>query len=90
MKIEKPSLSYIGYPNRYICTVLDEMRECLKNLNFAYFASLIEEVQMLANRMEASLEDKKDIRKLTNDIHKLKAIRKKLKKEVDKLIEKRK
>ena len=47
-------------PNRTVCAVLDEMRKCHKTRNFAYLDSLIEEVQSLANRMEAKLWDQKD------------------------------
>ena len=88
-KTEMPELKYYGCTNRYICTVLGEMRECLKSLNFSYFGSLIEEAQMLANRMEAALEDQKDRKTLLDDINKLKKTRDKLKKEVEKLIENR-
>ena len=88
MKTEMPSLSYIG-PQRYICTALEEMRSCIKNLNFSPMSSLIDEVQILANRMESALECNGDISKLYEDIHKLKDARKKLKKEVKDLIKER-
>ena len=52
--------------NRYICTVLDEMRQCTKNLNFSVLASLIEEAQILSNRMESKLMDVEDL----EDLHK--------------------
>ena len=45
-------LQEIIMANRYLCTVLDEMRECVKTLNFSYLLGLIEEVQTLGNRME--------------------------------------
>lgn len=48
-------------PNRYMCTVLSEMRTCFETRNFAYLPGLIEEAQTLANRMEASLGDKRDV-----------------------------
>jgi len=88
IKTKMPDLSYIG-PQRYVCTVLDEMRECTKKLNFSPLSSLIEEVQILVNRMEAALESKKDIAKLYLDLRKLKDARKALKKEVKDLIFKR-
>ncbi len=50
--------------NRYLCTVLDECRTALNKLNFLTIKStkrmlstLVEEIQVLANRMEAGLED---------------------------------
>ena len=51
-------------PNRYICSVFEEMRAALKTLNFSYLPGLIEEAQVMANRMEASLYDKHDLRRL--------------------------
>jgi hypothetical protein len=46
--------------NRVMCDVLYEMRECVKTMNFAPMLSLIEEVQIMANRMEAGLDDKRN------------------------------
>jgi hypothetical protein len=64
--------------NRYICTVLDEMRDCIKTLNFSYLSGLIEEAQSLANRMESRLYEIKDFERLHEDIRKLKEEKKKL------------
>ena len=64
--------------NRYICTVLDEMRDCVKTSNFSYLTGLIEEAQSLANRMESHLYEIKDFNRLHEDIRKLKAEKKKL------------
>lgn len=66
--------------NRYICTVLDEMRDCVKTSNFSYLSGLIEEAQSLANRMESRLYEIKDFEKLHEDIRKLKTEKKKLEK----------
>lgn len=61
------------------------MRKCYETYNFAPIRSLIEEAQVLANRMEAALGDQKDIRKLSEDrSEKLKEYRK-LFKEVEAL-----
>jgi cell shape-determining protein MreC len=59
-------------PNRYVCTVLDEMRSCFNSRNFAYLESLIEEVQVMVNRMEAHLRDAKDIDWLQKEKRELK------------------
>ena len=67
--------------NRYICTVLDEMRDCIKTSNFSYLSGLIEEAQSLANRMESRLYEIKDFERLHEDIRKLKAEKKKLEKD---------
>ncbi len=88
MKIKLPDLSYVCATNRYICTVFEEMRECLKSMNFAYLPTLIEEAQMLANRMEAALGDKDAVNSLRDDIKKLKKTRKLIHEEVKELIKK--
>lgn len=82
-----PDLSYIG-PNRYMCDVMGEMRECCKQLNFRPMSALIEEAQILANRMEAGLESRKDISILHEEVHQLKKLRKTLKNECLELLEK--
>ena len=46
--------------HRYLCDVLEEMRTANKSRNYSYFKALIEEVQILGNRMEAALDEKKD------------------------------
>ena len=48
-------------PNRTVCDVLSEMRKCSDTGNYSYLPGLIEEVQSLANRMEAALYDKSDL-----------------------------
>ena len=74
-------------PNRVICAVFDEMRDCVKTLNFSYLSGLIEESQSLANRMEAHLYDIKDLNRLHKDIKALKKKKKKLKEEVEEVEE---
>ena len=71
--------------NRYLCSVLDEMRECTKTLNFSYLLGLIEEAQTLANRMEAKLYDLKDLERLHDDIKDLKKKKKKLEEKIEEL-----
>ena len=70
-------------PNRLLCDVLSEMRECVKTTNFSYLSGLIEEAQSLANRMESNLYDIKDFNRLHKDIKVLKKEKKKLKEEVE-------
>ena len=71
--------------NRYLCSILDEMRTTIKTLNFGMLLGLIEEVQTTGNRMEAALDDKRDFGFLSDEIHNLKRERTKLKKEIEKL-----
>ena len=71
--------------NRYLCSILDEMRTTVKTLNFGMLLGLIEEVQTTGNRMEAALEDKRDLGFLRDEIHNLKRERTKLKREIEKL-----
>lgn len=47
-------------PNRFVCSVLDEMRDCIKTLRFDRMKGLIEEAQTLVNRMEARIHDMND------------------------------
>ena len=74
-------------PNRLLCTVLDEMRECVKTTNFSYLPGLIEEAQSLGNLMESHLYDIKDFNRLHNDVKVLKKKKKKLEEKVEELEE---
>lgn len=69
------------YPNRTLCAVLDEMRKLNETRNYAPLLSLIEEAQVMGNRMEAGLSDIKDHKSLLEDISKLKKELKALRKE---------
>jgi len=58
-------------PNRFVCSVLEELREANKKLNHftlhiskKHMASLIEEAQTAVNRMEAGLNDIRDVEEL--------------------------
>lgn len=75
------------YPNRYVCSVLEEMRTQLKSLDIhtvdrykSITLMMIEEAQSMVNRMEAAIEDKQDINKMLKK-------RSKLHKEIAKLRE---
>ena len=74
-------------PNRLLCAVLEEMRDCAKTLNFSYLSGLIEEAQSLANRMEAHLYEIKDFNRLHKDIKALKKKKKKLEDKVEEVEE---
>lgn len=67
-----------SYPNRTICQVLEEIRQLDKTKNYGCLLGLIEEVQSLANRMEAGLQDQKDFNEMKR--HKVR-----LKKEIKEL-----
>jgi hypothetical protein len=70
--------------NRFLCTVLEEMRQCTKTLNFSIMPSLIEEAQMLGNRMESKLLDIKDLESLHEKIKEKKQELKILTEKIDK------
>ena len=74
---------FSSFPNRTICDVFEEMRKCNESRNFTPIIGLIEEAQSLANRMEAGLNDKKDVENWT-------VKRQKLKKEIKELIKRKK
>ena len=69
-----------GYPHRYVCDVLEEMRVAHKGRNYSYFGTLIEETQVLVNRMEDALGVNKDVRQTHIKL-------KELKKEYDELVD---
>ena len=60
-------------PNRLVCRVFDEMRDCSKTRNFSYLDGLIEEAQVLVNRMESKLMDQKDLDELNESIRESKS-----------------
>jgi len=73
------------YPNRLVCSVLDEMRDRLKTLNHftlyrykKYVPILIEEAQQLVNNMESGLSDLSDLKEMRDK-------RRELKKEIKEL-----
>lgn len=66
-------------PNRYICTVLDEMRALDKTRNYGSLLGMIEELQVMANRMEAALYDKNDLDRARKKYTKIKEEIKELK-----------
>lgn len=77
---------WYSYPNRTLCECLDELRALLKRSQEDKYArntllSLVEEIQVYANRMEASMSDAKDVRRLH-------AKKKKLEKKIKALEEK--
>lgn len=71
--------------NRYVCDVLEELRKCGKTSNYSMLPSLVEEIQVMVNRMEASLADVDDIQKMQRDKSKLKKEVRKLEAEINKL-----
>lgn len=77
-------------PHRYLCEVLDEMRLANKTRNFSYIEGLIEEVQLMGNRMEAGLYDKLTYFELIQEISKLKNDRNSFKQQVEALSVKKK
>lgn len=63
--------------NRTACDVLNEMREVLKrsgtpDVTKAMLESLIEEIQVMFNKMEAALADKRQIKEINEERQKLK------------------
>lgn len=75
------------YQSRLLCYVLDDMRACCKTQNYGPIKGLIEEVQIMGNRMEAKLDDSKSYFQILDETKKLLKIRKKLRQEVNDLEE---
>jgi|GEM_PF-6819013 len=69
--------------NRTLCEVLDEMRSLLKyTQSVDTLKSLVEEAQVMGNRMEAKLKDSKDWSELHESIAEKKHELRELKKEI--------
>lgn len=75
--------------NRTMCDVLEEMRKLNDKLNSGVvsqhkktMAYLIEEVQSMGNRMEASIQNKGDIESIDEEIREKRKELKKLKQEI--------
>jgi len=64
-------------PSRYVCSILDEMREAIKVLSINQLPGLIEEAQTAVNRMEAKLNDYSNMK---YDLHRLEELKMKIKK----------
>ena len=47
---------------RYLCSVLENLRACVKTLNFSILPSLIEEAQFQGERLEAGLDSSREKR----------------------------
>lgn len=78
------SFSYYGL-NRTVCDVLKDMRKLDAAKNYSPLLSLIEEVQLMVNRMESGLDNERDIELMHKDIRKLKKEIKKLEQKKEKL-----
>jgi hypothetical protein len=68
-------------PNRTVCDALEEIRKAHKEHNYSYLMGLVEEIQTMANRMEAKLYTISDFEYLEKRIKELKAEEKKLREE---------
>ncbi len=71
MRKVRPFIRRLVMPNRTICDVLKEIRECNKTKNYSYLEGLIEEIQSMANRMEAALWDQNDVEYARKELKKL-------------------
>ena len=67
-------------PSRYACSVLEETRAAVKNLNHLtlplakrHLSTLIEEMQTVVNRMESGLEDKDCYGSVRDRLHEARA-----------------
>lgn len=82
--------------NRTLCSMIEDGRSIVKSLmehskskhQLLCLMSLLEEIQVAGNRMEAGLEDKKDMFRLRDEIKKLKKERDKIRKKLKAIKEK--
>ncbi len=75
--------------NRTMCDVLEDMRKLNETRNYSYLHSLVEEAQMMANRMESKLSDIKDFEHYHYRIKALKKEKRKLQEDIDALQDKK-
>lgn len=71
--------------NRTMCDVLSDMRKCHDTRNYSLMPGLIEEAQIMANRMESGLADHSDLKLLNDEWHTLRGKVKKLRAKVTEL-----
>lgn len=81
-------MSYFYHSDRYVCTVLEEMRKMDQTKNYAGLLGAIEEAQAMVNRMESGLEQAKGIKEIEKKYREKKKELKKLEQELDSLKEK--
>ncbi|RLD64909.1 MAG: hypothetical protein DRI84_07940 [Bacteroidetes bacterium] len=65
-------IDFHSFPNRTACSVLESMRDLDKTKNYSSLLSMVEELQLFFDRMEAALGDKRDIKEWNIKRHKLK------------------
>lgn len=68
-----------------MCEALEEMRKCFETHNYSPILGLVEEVQSMANRMEAALGDRRDAESYRRERSELIKQYRWLKKEVERL-----
>lgn len=78
-------MSNYSWPNRTLCSILEDIRTMHKTRNFAGLLGAIEEIQWAGNRMEAAIADAKDVMELKKERSKLRAEVNDLKQQVEKL-----
>lgn len=69
----RPSSFWDLTGSRLLCDVLEDMRIVLKTLNFSSLPGLVEEAQVLGNRMESKLRQYKAIKESEKYAAELKA-----------------
>lgn len=79
------SSRFFSYPNRYLCSVLDDIIKCDETRNYSAVKGLAEEARILGGRMESALEDNGDIKRAHEEIKALKKEIKKLEKKKEEL-----
>lgn len=72
--------------NRTLCDVLADMRKCQDTHNYSPLAGLIEEAQVMGNRIEAALNDQKDLLSITKELAKARKAYKRLEAEFTELL----
>ena len=64
--------TYFSFPSRTYCDILEEMRKLSSSRNYGALDGLIEELQVIGNRMEAGLDTQKTYKQYVKEIGELK------------------
>lgn len=73
------------YDTRTACDVFYDIEEAFKALNFGAVKSLIAELRVMVNRMDAALDEERTLERITEELHEMRAERDALQREIKKL-----
>jgi len=79
--MEKTEVVSNTVSGRFLCNIFEDMRACIKVMNFSYLPGLIEEAQYRANRMETIIDRNMDWKRMQQNYERIKKDVEELRKE---------